>query len=385
MTYHEALDYLTSLGRFGIKLGLERTEAVLHALGDPQDLFQGVHVAGTNGKGSVCAMLASVLQSAGYRVGLMPKPHLISYTERIQVDQRPIAEADFAAILTELQPIINKVASELGPPTEFEILTSAALYYFARAGIDLLVCEVGLGRRLDSTNVVVPVAAGVTSIGFDHWSISARRCTRSPTRRLSSTSSGSPRSPSSTVSSRSSKRRRKREPTMNASPTSSPLKPMPQVPILRVPFDDADLRFIQEGLAKILATGAMTMGAHTEAFETEFANLHAVPHAVATSNATTALEIILRSVGVEGGTVIVPANTFIATAFAAVHAGARVIFADCDPKTLCLDAEDVRKRLFKLQQEYLIELGDAVIATKSADGHIKLNQLLNTTARFIGV
>ena len=168
MTYQEALEYLTSLGRFGIKLGLERTEALLHALGDPQDLFQGVLVAGTNGKGSVCAMLASVLQSAGYRVGLMPKPHLISYTERIQVDQRPIAETDFAALLTELQPIINKVASELGPPTEFEILTSAALYYFARAGIDLLVCEVGLGGRLDSTNVLDLGVNVITNIALDH-------------------------------------------------------------------------------------------------------------------------------------------------------------------------------------------------------------------------
>jgi dihydrofolate synthase/folylpolyglutamate synthase len=168
VTYPEALDYLTSLGRFGIKLGLERTEALLHALGDPQELFQGVHVAGTNGKGSVCAMVASVLQSAGYRVGLMPKPHLVSYTERIQVDQRPIAEADFAALLTELQPVIGKVASELGPPTEFEILTSAALYYFARAGIDLLVCEVGLGGRLDSTNVLDLGVSVITNIALDH-------------------------------------------------------------------------------------------------------------------------------------------------------------------------------------------------------------------------
>jgi dihydrofolate synthase / folylpolyglutamate synthase len=168
VTYQESLDYLTSLGRFGIKLGLERTEALLHALGDPQDLFQGVLVAGTNGKGSVCAMLASILQSAGYRVGLMPKPHLVSYTERIQVDQRPIAEADFAALLSELQPVITKVAADLGPPTEFEILTSAALYYFARAGLDLLVCEVGLGGRLDSTNVLDLGVSVITNIALDH-------------------------------------------------------------------------------------------------------------------------------------------------------------------------------------------------------------------------
>jgi dihydrofolate synthase/folylpolyglutamate synthase len=168
VTYQESLDYLTSLGRFGIKLGLERTEALLHGLGDPQQLFQGVLVAGTNGKGSVCAMVSSVLQAAGYRVGLMPKPHLISYTERIQVDQRSIAEADFARLLTELQPAINKVAAELGPPTEFEILTSAAFYYFARAGIDLLVCEVGLGGRLDSTNVLDLGVNVITNIALDH-------------------------------------------------------------------------------------------------------------------------------------------------------------------------------------------------------------------------
>ncbi|HEX9097021.1 MAG TPA: folylpolyglutamate synthase/dihydrofolate synthase family protein [Candidatus Dormibacteraeota bacterium] len=168
MTYQESLDYLTSLGRFGIKLGLERTEALLRELGNPQELFQGVLVAGTNGKGSVCAMVASALQAAGYRVGLMPKPHLVSYTERIQVDQRPIAEDDFAALITELQPAINKVAADLGPPTEFEILTSAALYYFARAGIDVLVCEVGLGGRLDSTNVLDLGVSVITNIALDH-------------------------------------------------------------------------------------------------------------------------------------------------------------------------------------------------------------------------
>ncbi|HET9849086.1 MAG TPA: folylpolyglutamate synthase/dihydrofolate synthase family protein [Candidatus Dormibacteraeota bacterium] len=168
MTYQEALDYLSSLGRFGIKLGLERTLAILHELGDPHELFQGVLVAGTNGKGSVCAMVASILQASGYRVGLMPKPHLVSYTERIQIDRRPIAEADFAALLTEIQPAINKVAAKLGPPTEFEILTTATLYYFARAGIDLLVCEVGLGGRLDSTNVLDLGVNVITNIALDH-------------------------------------------------------------------------------------------------------------------------------------------------------------------------------------------------------------------------
>jgi dihydrofolate synthase/folylpolyglutamate synthase len=168
VTYDESLAYLTSLGRFGIKLGLDRTRALLAALGDPQELFQGVLVAGTNGKGSVCAMLAAVLQEAGYRVGFMPKPHLVSYTERIQVNQHPIAEADFAALLTDLQPTIDRVAADHGAPTEFEILTAAALHYFAHAGIDLLVCEVGLGGRLDSTNVLDLGVEVITNIALDH-------------------------------------------------------------------------------------------------------------------------------------------------------------------------------------------------------------------------
>ncbi|HSO93220.1 MAG TPA: Mur ligase family protein, partial [Candidatus Dormibacteraeota bacterium] len=168
MTYEESLTYLSSLGRFGIKLGLERTRALLAELRNPQELFQGVLVGGTNGKGSVCAMLAAVLQEAGYQVGFMPKPHLVSYTERIQVNQRPITEADFAALLTSLQPAIDRVAEKLGPPTEFEVLTTAALHYFARAGIDLLVCEVGLGGRLDSTNVLDLGVEVITNIALDH-------------------------------------------------------------------------------------------------------------------------------------------------------------------------------------------------------------------------
>lgn len=130
---------------------------------------------------------------------------------------------------------------------------------------------------------------------------------------------------------------------MTPSTASSPLKPA--VPILRVPFDAADRKFIHEGLDKILDTGAMTCGAYTKAFEDEFAKMVGVPYAAATSNCTTGLEIIFRALKVRGKTVIVPTNTFVATAFAAVHAGAKVVFADSDPKTLCLDADDVERRL----------------------------------------
>lgn len=125
----------------------------------------------------------------------------------------------------------------------------------------------------------------------------------------------------------------------------SPLEKPLNVPILRVTFDEADLSFLADGLAEILRSGELTMGKNTRAFEEEFASLTGVPHAVATSNCTTALEIILRSLGVEGGTVVVPTNTFIATAFAVVHAGARVVFADSDPKTLCLCPVDLGRRI----------------------------------------
>jgi dTDP-4-amino-4,6-dideoxygalactose transaminase len=130
------------------------------------------------------------------------------------------------------------------------------------------------------------------------------------------------------------------------SPTSSQPKKL-NVPILRVPFDAEDRKFLAEGITKILDTGAHVMGPNTKAFEAEFAQMTGVPYAVATSNCTTALEIIFRAIGVQGKQVIVPTNTFIATAFAAVHAGAKIVFADSDPKTLCLDPKDVAKRITK--------------------------------------
>ncbi len=168
MTYAEALAYITQAGRFAMKLGLRRTQAILQQMGNPHHLLQGVHIAGTNGKGSVAAMIASMLQAAGYRVGLMTKPHLIDYPERIQVDLEPIAPARFAALFTELRPLYARVSAELGGPTEFEFLTTAAFYFFAREAIDLVVCEVGLGGRLDSTNVVDLGVEVITNIGFDH-------------------------------------------------------------------------------------------------------------------------------------------------------------------------------------------------------------------------
>jgi dihydrofolate synthase/folylpolyglutamate synthase len=124
-------------------------------------------VGGTNGKGSTGAFLASILRAAGHRVGFMPKPHLVSYTERIQVDSTPISEEEFAAAVASLRPQLEGISREMGEPTEFEILTGLALSYLAPR-VDRLVCEVGMGGRLDATNVLDLGVAVITNVGLDH-------------------------------------------------------------------------------------------------------------------------------------------------------------------------------------------------------------------------
>jgi dihydrofolate synthase / folylpolyglutamate synthase len=141
--------------------------ALLREQGDPQRGLRGALIAGTNGKGSTGAFLESILRTAGLRTGLMPKPHLSSYTERIQVDLRPIAEEDFAQAVDELRPAIERVTSVFGAPTEFEILTALAVGHLAPR-VDRLVCEVGMGGRLDATNVLDLGTAVVTNVALDH-------------------------------------------------------------------------------------------------------------------------------------------------------------------------------------------------------------------------
>ena len=167
MTYDEALDFISRQGRFAMKLGTERTRAILDRLGAPDRAMRGALIAGTNGKGSTGACLSSILRAAGHRVGFMPKPHLISYTERIEVDGTPISERDFVRTLDDLVPTLDAVAAELGPATEFETLTAMAIAYLAPR-IDLLVCEVGLGGRLDATNALDLGVAIITNVDLDH-------------------------------------------------------------------------------------------------------------------------------------------------------------------------------------------------------------------------
>ena len=167
MTYDEALDYISKQGRFAMKLGTERTRTLLNRIGAPDRALRGVLIAGTNGKGSTGACLASILRQADLRVGFMPKPHLISYTERIEVDGHPISEQDFVGALESLLPIFDDVAEDIGPPTEFEMLTVLAIAYLAPR-IDVLVCEVGLGGRLDATNALDLGVAVITNVDLDH-------------------------------------------------------------------------------------------------------------------------------------------------------------------------------------------------------------------------
>ncbi|MEO8251132.1 MAG: Mur ligase family protein [Chloroflexota bacterium] len=168
LDYEAAVAALRRRGRFGISLGLSRIQALLEELGNPQRELRGALVAGTNGKGSVVALAGSVLREAGQRVGTMPKPHLVEYRERIAIDGRPISRERFAAALGAVMPAIDAVGTSHGPPTEFEVLTAAAFRELAGEKVDVALVEVGLGGRLDATNVLDAGVAVVTNVQHDH-------------------------------------------------------------------------------------------------------------------------------------------------------------------------------------------------------------------------
>jgi dihydrofolate synthase/folylpolyglutamate synthase len=168
LTYAEALQAIESRGRYGIRLGLGRVRALLRELDHPERAVRGALVAGTNGKGSVIALAGSALRAAGYRIGETPKPHLVTYRERIVVDGRPIEAEAFAALVESVLPIADRVARRLGPPTEFELLTAVMFLHFARSRLDLALVEVGLGGRLDATNAWDGGVAVLTNVGLDH-------------------------------------------------------------------------------------------------------------------------------------------------------------------------------------------------------------------------
>jgi dihydrofolate synthase / folylpolyglutamate synthase len=168
MNYSEAIQFLYDLRLFGLKFGLENTRHLAAMAGQPQDKLRFIHVAGTNGKGSTCAMLESIYRAAGLRVGLFTSPHLVSFAERIQVNRKWIAPGDVARLVEEMKsaPVFSGGGEVC--PTFFEVVTVMALKYFSEQRCDLVVWETGLGGRLDATNIVTPLASVITNVQFDH-------------------------------------------------------------------------------------------------------------------------------------------------------------------------------------------------------------------------
>lgn len=167
MTYSEAIQFLYRLRWYGTKLGLDHAFRLAELAGNPHQRLRFIHVAGTNGKGSTCAMLESICRAAGLRVGLFTSPHLVAFGERIQVNRRLLSEADTARLVSGMQPLLRHFPAE-NHPTFFEVVTVMALRYFLEQQCDLVVWETGLGGRLDATNIVTPLASVITNIQYDH-------------------------------------------------------------------------------------------------------------------------------------------------------------------------------------------------------------------------
>lgn len=172
MTYHEAIDFLYTetksfeeTGGDAYKPGLERVEALLSLLGNPHKALRTIHVAGTNGKGSVSSLIASVLQASGYRVGLFTSPHLVDFRERIRVGGEMIPEEEVTAFVERIAPAVRSREVE---PSFFELTTAMAFDYFKKKGTDYAVIETGMGGRLDSTNVITPLVSVITNVSMDH-------------------------------------------------------------------------------------------------------------------------------------------------------------------------------------------------------------------------
>lgn len=169
MNYDEAIAYIKNTAKFGSKLGLDRTEKILELLGNPHKKLKCIHIAGTNGKGSTTAMVTTILVKAGYKVGSYISPFIEEFEERMQINNKNISKGELSEVVTEVSKAVEKVV-ELGysNPTEFEIITCAGFLYFYKNNIDFAVVEVGMGGRLDSTNVITPVLSIIASISLDH-------------------------------------------------------------------------------------------------------------------------------------------------------------------------------------------------------------------------
>ena len=172
MNYRETMDYIHNTAKFGMNFGLKRTKRLLEYLGSPHEKLKCIHIAGTNGKGSTSAMVAEILKESGYKVGLYTSPFLEEFEERIQINSVNIPKEKLCSVIEKVSKAVDKVSKEgLGDPTEFEIITAAMFLYYYEENIDIAVVEVGLGGRLDSTNILDPMLTVITSISYDHVGI----------------------------------------------------------------------------------------------------------------------------------------------------------------------------------------------------------------------
>src|ERR1041385_993753 len=169
MNFEQALSYMQGLQHFGIKLGNDRFEQLMARLGNPQDRYRIAHVAGTKGKGSTTAIIAAIVKAHGFRIGGYFSPYVLEVGGRGQIDGKYVSREDFARHVTDIAPFVEELtATELGQTTEFELKTAIGFKHFAEQKVDFAAVEVGLGGRLDATNVVNPLVSVITNIGLDH-------------------------------------------------------------------------------------------------------------------------------------------------------------------------------------------------------------------------
>jgi len=171
MDFEETVDWLYGFQKFGIKLGLERINHIARELGDPQKKYKLIHVGGTNGKGSVCKFLESVLSSSGYNVGVYTSPHLQHISERIVVGNNRITDGELILLVNKIKPIVDGMLEKENAPTFFEVFTALAFQYFSDKNVDFAVIEVGLGGRYDATNIVDPAISIITNVSLEHQNI----------------------------------------------------------------------------------------------------------------------------------------------------------------------------------------------------------------------
>jgi len=171
MSFNDTLKWLYSFQRFGIKLGLERISYISKELGNPHKKYKVIHVGGTNGKGSVCMLLESILTNAGYKVGVYTSPHLQHISERIAIGKNRISEDDLVSLVNKVKPIVNQMVKNNKDPTFFEIITAMAFHYFSCKNVDFAIIEVGLGGRYDATNIVDSTIIIITNVSLEHQNI----------------------------------------------------------------------------------------------------------------------------------------------------------------------------------------------------------------------